>query len=152
MSLFAVLLIFLEIFLCESQDDSICLIGNNLYGSVQTAFDAGRDPRTLFGTFYKIDPYNYESTLDVDFDSGIYKHSNYNEDESNYIFRVIDIGWVVTENASPNVATTEKVKLTCFEDEITDCIQYRWFWGYDSNQYPLLTVQVTNNDCPSLVQ
>ena len=137
--------------ICVKSQSTICFIGNTLYGNSGAAnrWNNG-DPRLLMGTFTLIIPDSTDSTLDVDFDSGIYKHSNYGDSESNYIFKINSVGWVITKkNTPPNTATTDNIQLTCFHDDIVDCSQYSWFWGFDSIKNPITEVMITDGKCNS---
>eukprot|EP01084_Bolivina_argentea_P047294 87139_1 len=148
MTKITLLLFFINFILtiCQSQPSKICFMGDSNYGDLSQPFISNQDPRTLMGTFTQMTITNTESDLDIDFNLPIYKHTNYRESESNYIFK-INIGWVLTANAAPNTASIDKIKLTCFEDNIIDCIKYRWFWGYNSNEFPILPVGITTGKC-----
>ena len=132
--------------------ENLKLENDNLYGDVTNPWNDKQDPRILMGTYTKTTAIQDtgESQLNVDFNSPIYKHTNYGgNDGTNYIFKITDIGWVITEDTSPNQVTAENIKLTCFQDDIIDCIKYSWFWSYNSNIDSVQSVKISNGNCPS---
>eukprot|EP01083_Nonionella_stella_P198464 728622_1 len=143
------LTVLLSLFLVrvQSEPSQVCLLGDNLYGNLKP-FSAGRDPTLLMGTFTQITIEGTdESTLSVDFESPIYRHKYYHDSKSNYLFKIDNIGWVLSETASPLTADIDDIQLTCFEDNIIDCLKYRWFWGYNDNKYPILSLSITIGAC-----
>ena len=115
---------------------TICFIVDGLYGNSDAATSWGSnnydDPRSLMGTFTLIMPESTDSILDVDFDAGVYRHSNYGESSANYIFKIRSIGWVIAKDATPNTATSDNILLTCFRPDILSCFTYSWYNGYNS--------------------
>ena len=149
-----ILIVLFSVYLitCIKCQSKICFIGDNLYGDVTNPWSDKQDPRILMGTYTKTTTIQDtgESQLNVDFNSPIYKHTNYGgSDGTNYIFKITDIGWVITEDTSPNQVTAENIKLTCFQDDIIDCIKYSWFWSYNSNIDSVQSVKISNGNCPS---
>ena len=125
--------------------EDICLIGDNLYGD----FGINQDSRPLMGTYTPISISNTASILSVDFSSKIYQREYYGEDASDYIFKISNIGWVVSIDASPNTASEDDIALTCFEDELTDCGTYSWYAGYNSYNEPKCANKIISGACDS---
>lgn len=132
-----------------SNYQSLCFIGDTLYGSVADPWEDTIDPRTLMGTFTLTPFSDTASPLTVDYDSPIYQHRNFDVDSINFIFRITDVGWVISEDAAPSIATSSDIQLTCFHDDIADCTTYSWFEGYNSNTVPVHPMGITIGSCNS---
>lgn len=132
-----------------SHPSTICFIGDTVYGSVVDPWINTMDPRTLMGTFSAASFSETTSVLSVDYSAPIYQHKNFDVDTANYIFKVKDIGWVVSENAEPSKANIDDIELTCFHDDIADCTTYSWFEGYGSNEIPVYPMGITIGKCNS---
>ena len=149
----AVLLAPLVIFLTSCKSNDICLIGDNLYGGSNNSYSWSDyyDTRPLMGTYTMTSTFTDQvtSTLDVDFNSTVYQHKKYREDTSNYIFKIENIGWVVSK-ASPIKANINSINMTCFEEDILNCSTYSWYAGYNSYNIPQCTIKIGSGSCDSL--
>ena len=132
-----------------SSQSTICFIGDTVYGDVSDPWGNTIDPRTLMGTFIETTFSETASTLSVDYSSPMYQHNNFDVDSANYIFKITDVGWVISEDAPPSTATTTNIKLTCFHEDISDCTTYSWFEGYNSNAVPIYPMGITIGNCNS---
>ena len=151
MNILGVLFCFIILSVQSQNETTICLIGLNLYGDYHP-FVSYRDPRLLMGTYNEdIDiPPIVSDFQDVDYSQPVYVHSKYGETDSNYIFKVSDVGWVVSEEA-PGIAEESSIKLTCFEDNIFICDTYAWYWGYNTSIHSICTLKITTGQCDSHV-
>ena len=129
----------------------VCVIGD-----VQSKYESQRDPRSLMGT-YTISIISNTSILDdevVDVDSPIYEHhlyGNLTKSESEpiqYLFKVKTVGWALSETL-PVKGTTITVFLTCFKEDLFECKENRWYWGYDKYDYPIGPLKVLGGPCNS---
>merc|ERR1719295_908571 len=90
----------------QSVPSAVCFIGTNRFGSVVNPF-ADNELRTLMGTFAQIASPTFNqhiSPLSVDYTSPIYRHSNYGEADANFLFRIADLGYVLSKTAPPDTA------------------------------------------------
>ena len=114
-----------------------------------------RDPRTLFGTYNKIDDignYTFDTSL-IDQSIPIYQHTteiNPDDDATkSYIFKIINVGFVLSETL-PLEGTTITVFMTCFEDNLFECQYYKWYWGYNKYEFSIPKVKVMGNQCSGM--
>eukprot|EP01084_Bolivina_argentea_P134971 237921_1 len=161
-----VLLLLFTVFTHISQSNttplpvSVCLIGD-----VQAQYDQQYDPRTLMGTYTMINKTGL--TLDeeiVDTTTPIYKHSHYFNstqveflDQHEYLFSSYEYlfkakhigegnGWVISDTL-PTGSDSARIRFTCFQESLFNCIYYKWFGGYNSYEYSIPKIKVLGGDC-----
>ena len=118
---------------------------------------SGRDPRTLMGTYTKINNITINGldldTSIVDTSAPIYQHIpeiDIDTGSASFIFKAIEVGWVISKTI-PALGETATADMTCFEDDLFDCQYYKWYWGYNQYEYSIPTIKIMGDECKSLV-
>ena len=110
-------------------------------GDVQADYETARDPRTLMGTYTKLNMsgLTFDESI-VDISAPIYQHEYEGVGTS---------GWSLSETL-PLTCQAVVVFLTCFEDNLFDCQYYKWWWGYNKYEYSIPFLKVMGNECNSM--
>ena len=83
-----------------------------------------------------------DDTSLIDQSIPIYKHTTEINTISSYIFKIINVGFVISDTLS-----TADVFMTCFQDNLFKCLYYQWYWGYNKYEISIPKIKVMGNQC-----
>eukprot|EP01083_Nonionella_stella_P004972 14519_1 len=119
------------------------------FGDVQEDYSS-RDPRLMMGTYTLLNTtavVNLDvSTVNITFP--IYHHTypvNTTSD-TQYLFKANGIGWALSDSL-PTTSATANVHMTCFQDNLFDCHDLKWYWGFNEYEFPVTTFRITSSAC-----